>query len=587
MSRIAFRRRHRPGHDQLRPGLRRHRRRRRRRAARTCRFRRSSQPGVVEERPLLPSFLYLPGPERAAGRQPEAAVGGGPRLLRRRVRPQLRQPGADAAGRVGQVVAVPSRRRSPGSRSCRGRRRRTAASVSPLEASTLLSQAPRRGLEPPDRQGRGRASAGEPGHHPDRAGVVRRRGPRADRRGGPGGRAGAHHAARRAAGRVLRLDRRQPATSWREQVEVGDVVLVCDVGGGTTDFIADRRQRGGRPARADARRRRRPHPARRRQHGPGPGPSRRGQRFAAKGIKLDAGQMHMLWHSCRLAKETLFADPKLASAPVTVLGRGSKVIGGTIKGELTRAEVEKVLVDGFFPAVPADAEPQRQRAVGLQELGPALRRRPGRDASTWPSSCTRNAEVLAEQARRKRGKKKAAQPDGGAVQRRRLQGGAAARAAARRARQVGQAEGGGVARAARAPTSTWPSPAARRTTAWCGAARASASAAARPASYYIGVETSLPAVPGSPPPIKALCVVPFGMEEGTESRRARPGVRPGRRRAGRVSLPRLDASAATTPSALLRRGMGRPDRRAGARWRRRSKRPARKAARCRCICTAR
>jgi hypothetical protein len=36
-------------------------------------------------------------------------------------------------------------------------------------------------------------------------------------------------------------------------------------------------------------------------------------------------------------------------------------------------------------------------------------------------------------------------------------------------------------------------------------------------SYYIGVETSLPAVPGSAPPIKALCVVPFGMEEGSES----------------------------------------------------------------------
>jgi hypothetical protein len=38
-----------------------------------------------------------------------------------------------------------------------------------------------------------------------------------------------------------------------------------------------------------------------------------------------------------------------------------------------------------------------------------------------------------------------------------------------------------------------------------------------PRSYYIGVETSLPAVPGSPPPLKALCVVPFGMEEGTEA----------------------------------------------------------------------
>src|SRR6185436_11023825 len=36
-------------------------------------------------------------------------------------------------------------------------------------------------------------------------------------------------------------------------------------------------------------------------------------------------------------------------------------------------------------------------------------------------------------------------------------------------------------------------------------------------TYYIGVETSLPAVPGAPPPLKALCVVPFGMEEGTEA----------------------------------------------------------------------
>src|SRR5262249_59655167 len=36
-------------------------------------------------------------------------------------------------------------------------------------------------------------------------------------------------------------------------------------------------------------------------------------------------------------------------------------------------------------------------------------------------------------------------------------------------------------------------------------------------AYYVGVETSLPAVPGSPPPLKALCVAPFGMEEGTEA----------------------------------------------------------------------
>jgi hypothetical protein len=36
-------------------------------------------------------------------------------------------------------------------------------------------------------------------------------------------------------------------------------------------------------------------------------------------------------------------------------------------------------------------------------------------------------------------------------------------------------------------------------------------------AYYVGIESALPAVPGALPPLKALCVVPFGMEEGTEA----------------------------------------------------------------------
>ncbi len=53
-------------------------------------------------------------------------------------------------------------------------------------------------------------------------------------------------------------------------------------------------------------------------------------------------------------------------------------------------------------------------------------------------------------------------------------------------------------------------------------------------AYYIGVESSMPAVPGIPTPVNALCVVPFGMEEGTEAE-IRPRFRPGCGRAGRVS----------------------------------------------------
>jgi hypothetical protein len=36
-------------------------------------------------------------------------------------------------------------------------------------------------------------------------------------------------------------------------------------------------------------------------------------------------------------------------------------------------------------------------------------------------------------------------------------------------------------------------------------------------AYYVGIESSVPAVPGVEPPVTAMCVAPFGMEEGTEA----------------------------------------------------------------------
>src|SRR5204862_4702301 len=97
---------------------------------------------------------------------------------------------------------------------------------------------------------------------------------------------------------------------WREQVEVGDAVLIVDVGGGTTDLtlIAVGEEAGNlvltRVAVGD--------------HILLGGDNmdlalahQAAQAFAAKGTKLDAGQMHALWHSARVAKEKLFADDKL------------------------------------------------------------------------------------------------------------------------------------------------------------------------------------------------------------------------------------------------------------------------------------
>ena len=317
----------------------------------------------------------------------------------------------------------------------------------------------------------------------------------------------------RAAVGVLRVDRRLQGRRGRgKQVDVGDVVLVCDVGGGTTDLsliavtvvagnltltrvaVGDHILLGGDNMDLAL-----AHHA--------------AAALSAKGVKLDAGQMQMLWHSCRLAKETLFGTPDLASAPVTVLGRGSKVIGGTIKGELSRDEVETLLVDGFFPQCPAGTQPQRARTMGLQEIGLPYAADPAVSKHlAW--FLARNDEVLNQTAGKKR-KKKAGQP--AAI----LFNGGVFKAQPLRSRLleilnkwskndagVKDLSGADLDRAVAAGA------------AYYGLVRRGKGLRIRGGtarSYYVGIESSLPAVPGAPPPLKALCVVPFGMEEGTET----------------------------------------------------------------------
>jgi molecular chaperone DnaK (HSP70) len=299
---------------------------------------------------------------------------------------------------------------------------------------------------------------------------------------------------------------------WRDQVEIGDVILVCDIGGGTTDLtlIAVSEEEGQlaltRVAVGD--------------HILLGGDNmdlalahQAAAQFAAKGIKLDAGQMQMLWHSCRFAKETLFAG-NAAAAPVVVLGRGSRIVGGTIKGELTRSDVEKALIEGFFPSCPLDAQPRKQRQVGLQELGLPYAADPAVTKHV-AAFLTRQQEVLQQRAAARKGRKKPSQP--AAV----LFNGGVFKATPLRQRMqqvLGQwlhgkegardLHGADLDRAVAAGA------------AYYGLVRRGKGIRIRGGtarSYYIGIETSLPAVPGAPPPLKALCVVPFGMEEGTET----------------------------------------------------------------------
>lgn len=282
---------------------------------------------------------------------------------------------------------------------------------------------------------------------------------------------------------------------WRQRLVPGDVVLVCDVGGGTTDFslIEVKDERGNlameRVAVGD-------HILL--------GGDNMDLALAAiaertlteQGKQLDVLQRRALVHACRRAKETLLADDAPASAPVSLLGRGSRLIGGTLRVDLARDDARALLVDGFFPACAADDRPARRRAAGLRELGlhyaadAAVTRHLAEFLDRHDSAPTAvlwNGGVMKAAAIRTRVLAVLADWYGRAP--RELEGTDLDRAVALGAAYYGQVRRGKGIRIRG------------------GTARA----------YYIGIESSMPAIPGFPPPVKALCVAPFGMEEGASA----------------------------------------------------------------------
>ena len=147
----------------------------------------------------------------------------------------------------------------------------------------------------------------------------------------------------------------------------GALILVCDVGGGTTDFsliraqieeselafariaIGDHLLLGGDNLDLAL-------------------ASLVEQKLAPSG-KLTVSQRQILRRKCTAAKETLLGDSGSDRVPITLLGSGRGVVGGGMSTELTRQEVAATLTEGFLPVTdPADV-PARDRRVGLRELG--------------------------------------------------------------------------------------------------------------------------------------------------------------------------------------------------------------------------
>ncbi len=469
-------------------------------------------PGAVEDRPMLPSFLYLPHPDELKpddrtlpwGEPPPFVVGelaramGGrtPIRLVASAKSWLCHPGVDRRAAILPVEAPEE-----------------VARVSPLQA-TMRYLAHLRAAW--DHQ------------HPDA--------PLADQEVvltvpasfDPAARElTAEAAAAVGLNHLVLLEEPQAALyhwilasgeEWRKQVRVGDIILVIDLGGGTADFsliavterdgaldlvrvaVGDHILLGGDNmdlALAHAVR----------------------AKLAAQGTNLDPWQVQALTHGCRAAKETLLGDAKVEAAPVVVPSRGSKLIGGTLRTELTRAEVTENLVEGFFPEVEVAARPATRARAALTKLGlpyaqdPAMTRHLAaflgrqvnatRDLEGFEDRLPKYATFLHPTAVLFNGGVFKAQPllartrevvDGwldaeGAPPARLLAGADLDLAVARGAAYYGYVRRGRGVRIRG------------------GTAR----------SFYVGVESAMPAVPGMEPPIEALCIAPFGMEEGTQA----------------------------------------------------------------------
>jgi molecular chaperone DnaK (HSP70) len=308
------------------------------------------------------------------------------------------------------------------------------------------------------------------------------------------------------------------AGEWRKQVRVGDIILVVDVGGGTTDLslIVVVEREGNLEL----------HRVAVGEHILLGGDNMDlalahvvARKLAAQGTQPDPWQLRALTYACRAAKETLLTDAATDAVPLVVPSRGAKLIGGSIRTELTRAELTLTILDGFFPLVESNARPVSRARVGLTQLGLPY----ARDAAVTRHLAAflgRQVAALAELEGLQ-----GAQPDGAsflhptAV----LFNGGVFKSPLL-VERILQTLNGWLAAEGAAPARLLEGAdldlAVARGAAYYGYVKRGQGVRIRGGiarAFYIAVESAMPAVPGLEPPVQALCVAPFGMEEGTEA----------------------------------------------------------------------
>ncbi len=304
---------------------------------------------------------------------------------------------------------------------------------------------------------------------------------------------------------------------FRKELRVGDVLLVVDVGGGTSDFslIAVTEQEGDlaltRIAVGD--------------HILLGGDNMDlalahalSQELTAAGRKLDDWQFASLTFGVRQAKELLLGDDTLTKAPISIPSRGSALVGGTIRTELTREVLTRLLTDGFFPRVPVSELPRTARRTGLTQMSLPYAQDAG-ITRHLAAFLTRQARALAtaENSPVRVEGRTFVHPT--AV----LFNGGVFKAGVLESRLL-EVLNGWLADDGGTPVKPQVGAdldlSVARGAAYYGWVRRGHGIRIRGGTaraYYVGVESPMPAVPGFEPPVKALCVAPFGMEEGTRA----------------------------------------------------------------------
>ncbi|PSV13404.1 Hsp70 family protein [Photobacterium leiognathi] len=304
--------------------------------------------------------------------------------------------------------------------------------------------------------------------------------------------------------------------SWRDQVSVGDIILVVDIGGGTTDLslVAVTEEDGNltlnRVAVGD--------------HILLGGDNmdlalayRLKMKLAQEGKQLQPWQVLAITHACRDAKEALLNDAELQAMPIVVPSRGSKLLGGTLQTELTQEEVQQTLVEGFFPQTSVEEHPVQAARGALTQMGLpyAQDAAVSRHVASFLSRQSQAVEELFEQFEQMHEgfiRPTAILFNGGVLKSNLLSD-----------RLLGIINSWlttGGSEPAKLLQGLDLDLAVASGASYYGSVRQGKGVRIRggiASSYYVGIESAMPAIPGMEPPLEALCVAPFGMEEGSHA----------------------------------------------------------------------